>query len=73
MARGDWVKCFAGVPSFSCYAGFGGTSMRSMTLSISLYSRGFLGRHEAIAVGVLLDLVERVAGVLEQDLVQLLA
>ncbi len=28
---------------------------------------GFLGRHEAVAVGVLLDLFQRMAGVLEQD------
>ena len=33
---------------------------------------GFFGRHEAVAVGVFLDLFERLAGVLEQDLVELL-
>src|SRR5262245_41659472 len=34
--------------------------------------RGFLGGHKSIAVGVLLDLVEGMAGVLQQNLVHLL-
>ena len=38
-----------------------------MTRSMMWYSRASVGVHEAIAIGILFDLIERLSGVLEQD------
>ena len=43
------------------------------TWSIRPYSRGLVGRHEAVTVGILFDLLERMTGVLDHQLVHAFA